>query len=354
MKNILYILIFSCVTNYAMAISEYKFAAYNVGKGVVLFEPFDVCGYTPLHILPSTCSEFAATKSLDGTIPHVKKIELKWQYWETVESYKNGEKGINCKKTVTIAPPCNASEYYGFYFCFNQKEVFLVYRIVWNSWKDQEYLLPDGCPLGFEEDLVGELAYFKKNPNAKYADFFYAMQKKYDYNPSRRKNSSYFLLKWFPGKVIHYRKTDGTPVYWGDIAKIDDKNFFKKELMRYAFVEIIQKIASQPDIVQNDFTLFIKESGKENKCFISNDLIAWKQITTAVVTRKMLNPNNSLAEKIDASALKNQIAIIGVTPYKIFTLTFENIFFDEIKLDTQMLFKLNEQGYFSKIFVNKK
>ena len=162
-KNILYILIFSCVINYAKATSEYKFAAYNVGKGVVLFEPFDVCGHTPLPLIPSTCNEFVAIKSVNGTIPHVKKLELKWQYWETVESYKNGEKGINCKKTVSIEPPCNAPEYYGFFFCFNQKEVFVVYRIVWNSWKDQEYLLPDGCPLGFEEDLVGELAYLKKS-----------------------------------------------------------------------------------------------------------------------------------------------------------------------------------------------
>ena len=56
----------------------------------------------------------------------------------------------------------------------------------------------------------------------------------------------------------------------------------------------------------------------------------------------------------DAPALKNQIAVIGSTPYNTFTVTFENVLSDEIKVDAETIRRLKEQGYFQKIFLDKK
>ena len=333
-------------------VKEYGFDTKNVGGGYIILDPFDVCGPSSSTIHSKSLG-FNSGMKLSGATPHVDTLELKWRYWKSKESYKNGDKAILCKQTVSLIPPCRNPEYYSLYFCFNKTEVFMVYQIVWNGWKNTEFVLSNGCPIGYHEDLVGQLSYFKKNPDATSADFFNAMQKKYDYHPACRKNSSYFWLKWSPGEVIHYRKTNGVPVYWGEINKINDINFFSHHFMQYAFENVIKKIIAEPDITPKDFTVFVKNLGNENECVISNDLPAWKNITTVVINKKLLDPDRFLG-KIDAPALKNQIAVIGSTPYKTFTVTFENVLSDEIKVDSKLIDRLKNQGYFSKMFVNKK
>ena len=124
--------------------------------------------------------------------------------------------------------------------------------------------------------------------------------------------------------------------------------------MRYAFEEVMLKIIAQPDITQEEFTAFVKNSGKENECFICNDLAAWKKISEIVVKKKMLNPDKRFVEKIIIPELQTQIAIIGETPGKIFIITFENVLSDEIKVDAETIRRLKEQGYFQKIFLDKK
>ena len=329
--------------------AEYHFSAHNVGGGFIIFEPFDICGGTPFPLHPSTCQSFDAGMSMPASRPHADTLSLNWRYWESVESYKKGDPGIACEQSVTLKPPCLNPEFYGIKFCFNQKEVFVVYRIIWNGWKDAESVLSDGCPFGYGEDLVGELSYFKQKPNSSYASFFKAMHKKYDYHPERRKNSNYFRLKWSPGKVVHYCKTDGADIFWGDVENIDDKNSVQRRFMRYGFEEIILKIIAKPDITQEEFTSFVKNSGKENECFISDDLTAWKRITEIVVRKKMLDPDKRFVKKITIPELQNQIAIIGLTPGKTFTLTFENVLSDEIKVDSKLIDRLKNQGYFSQI-----
>ena len=54
-------------------------------------------------------------------------------------------------------------------------------------------------------------------------------------------------------------------------------------------------------------------------------------------------------KKITIPELQNQIAIIGLTPGKTFTLTFENVLSDEIKVDSKLIDRLKNQGYFSQI-----
>ena len=342
-----------CITSLLYGEIEYGFSALNIGGGFIIFEPFDVCGPSSSTIHSKSLG-FNSGMTLSGATPHVDTLELKWRYWKSKESYKNGDKAILCKQTVSLIPPCRNPEYYTLYFCFNKTEVFMVYRIVWNGWKNTECILSNGCPIGYGEDLVGQLSYFKKNPDATSADFFNAMQKKYDYHPARRKNSNYFWLKWSPGKVVHYRKNDGNDVFWGDVEKFDDKNSTLCRLMRYAFEEVMLKIIAQPDITQEEFTAFVKNLGKENECFICNDLAAWKRISEIVVKKKMLNPDKMFVEKIIIPELQNQIAIIGETPGKIFIITFENVLSDEIKVDAETIRRLKEQGYFQKIFLDKK
>ena len=161
-------------------------------------------------------------------------------------------------------------------------------------------------------------------------------------------------MKWSPGKVVHYRKNDGNDVFWGDVEKFDDKNSTLCRLMRCAFEEVMLKIIAKPDITQEEFTAFVKNSGKENECFICNDLAAWKKISEIVVKKKMLDPDKRFVEKIIIPELQKQIAIIGETHGKTFTLTFENVLSDEIKVDSKLIDRLKNQGYFSKMFVNKK
>ena len=83
-------------------------------------------------------------------------------------------------------------------------------------------------------------------------------------------------------------------------------------------------------------------------------LAAWKKISEIVVKKKMLDPDKRFVEKIIIPELQKQIAIIGETPGKTFTLTFENVLSDEIKVDSKLIDRLKNQGYFSKMFVNKK
>ena len=85
------------------------------------------------------------------------------------------------------------------------------------------------------------------------------------------------------------------------------------------------------------------------RCFISDDLTAWKRITEIVVRKKMLDPDKRFVKKITIPELQNQIAIIGLTPGKTFTLTFENVLSDEIKVDSKLIDRLKNQGYFSQI-----
>lgn len=343
-----------CITSLLYGEIEYGFSALNIGGGFIIFEPFDICGNTPNLIIPSTCSSFGNIMGMTGKFPHVKKLHLKWKYWKSIIHYKNREPGILCEQTISLNPPCTNAEIYDFYICFNKTEVFVVYKIVWKRWKYKECILSNGCPVGYWGDIVGDLSYFKKNPDATSASFFEAMQKKYDYHPARRKNSNYFWLKWSPGKVVHYRKNDGNDVFWGDVEKFDDKNSTLCRLMRCAFEEVMLKIIAKPDITQEEFTAFVKNLGKENECFICNDLATWKRISEIVVKKKMLNPDKMFVEKIIIPELQKQIAIIGETPGKTFTLTFENVLSDEIKVDSKLIDRLKNQGYFSKMFVNKK
>ena len=150
--------------NHVHGAIEYSFAAFNVGSGFIIFEPFDICGNTPILFAPSTCSSFGAIMGMTGATPHVKVLNLRWRYWGSVESYKNGDKGIQCKQTVTLEPPCRNSEIYDIYICFNKTEVFIVYNIVWAGWNYKENILHNGCPVDYFEDLVGELSFFKKIP----------------------------------------------------------------------------------------------------------------------------------------------------------------------------------------------
>ena len=116
--------------------------------------------------------------------------------------------------------------------------------------------------------------------------------------------------------------------------------------MRCAFEEVMLKIIAKPDITQEEFTAFVKNSGKENECFICNDLAAWKRISEIVVKKKMLNPDKMFVEKIIIPELQTQIAIIGETPGKTFIITFENVLSEEIKVDAETIRRLKEQGYF--------
>ena len=91
---------------------------------------------------------------------------MKWKYWKSIVHYKNGEPGILCEQTISLNPPCTNAEIYDFYICFNKTEVFVVYKIVWKRWKYKECILSNGCPVGYWGDIVGDLSYFKKNPDA--------------------------------------------------------------------------------------------------------------------------------------------------------------------------------------------
>ena len=346
--------IMTCITSLLYGDIEYAFSAHNIGGGFIIFEPFDICGNTPSLLIPSTCSSFGSSMGMTGEFPHVKKLHLTWKFWQSIEHYKIGKPGIQCEQTITLNPPCTNAEVYNFYICFNKTEVFVVYKIIWGRWKYKEYILSNGCPVEYFGDIGGPLAYFKKNTGATSASFFEAMNKKYDYHPSRREKSNYFWLKKTPLKVVHYRKTDGSAVYWGDVEKNDEKNSTLYRLMRYVFKQVMLKIIAKPDITQEEFTAFVKNSGKENECFICNDLAAWKKISEIVVKKKMLDPDKRFVEKIIIPELQKQIAIIGETPGKTFTLTFENVLSDEIKVDSKLIDRLKNQGYFSKMFVNKK